>query len=251
MSQFNLYSNLIHQSIDKRIDILRRINQTGSIAKAAREANISYKAAWQAIETLSNITGSTLVEKVVGGPHGGGTRLTTQGQQLVQFAQTLQKAHEEILKQFNEEKKVGKDFLLSTNGIRLSFRNQIRGTLIELKEGKALNRLLIDIGGDNIIRVSITKESCELLNIRLRDTVLILAKATSIEIQKEPFKNKNNYVYGTVLNCQRNRRGGECILQLDSGCHLVGFTRSQHGLKKGDKAYAYLPAEHLAIALNN
>ena len=49
--------------VDKRLDILRRIQDTGSISEAARTAGVSYKAAWQAIETLSNLAGSPLVEK--------------------------------------------------------------------------------------------------------------------------------------------------------------------------------------------
>ena len=61
---------------DKRIDILRRIGDVGSISEAARRAGVSYKAAWQAIETLNNLAGAPLVEKVVGGNKGGGTRLT-------------------------------------------------------------------------------------------------------------------------------------------------------------------------------
>ena len=41
---------------DKRIDILRRIGDVGSISEAARRAGVSYKAAWQAIETLNNLS---------------------------------------------------------------------------------------------------------------------------------------------------------------------------------------------------
>lgn len=43
---------------DKRIDILRRIGDVGSISEAARRAGVSYKAAWQAIETLNNLAGA-------------------------------------------------------------------------------------------------------------------------------------------------------------------------------------------------
>ena len=62
----------LEQLVDKRINILRRIHETGSISEAARLAKVSYKAAWQAIETLSNLAGAPLVEKVVGGSRGGG-----------------------------------------------------------------------------------------------------------------------------------------------------------------------------------
>ena len=68
----NLTQALGHQATDKRLDILRRIGANGSISEAARSAGVSYKAAWQALETLSNLAGTPLVEKVVGGAGGGG-----------------------------------------------------------------------------------------------------------------------------------------------------------------------------------
>ena len=71
-----LLTHLLNETIDKRLDILRRVADVGSISEAARGAGVSYKAAWQAIETLSNLAGGPLVEKVVGGRSGGGTRIT-------------------------------------------------------------------------------------------------------------------------------------------------------------------------------
>ena len=81
---------------DKRIDILRRIADVGSISEAARRAGVSYKAAWQAIETLGNIAGGPLVEKVVGGSKGGGTRLTATGEEVLHIADELTRARAEV-----------------------------------------------------------------------------------------------------------------------------------------------------------
>ena len=68
--QLQLAGALGHEATDKRIDILRRIGETGSISEAARAAGVSYKAGWQAIDTLSNLAGVALVERVVGGVDG-------------------------------------------------------------------------------------------------------------------------------------------------------------------------------------
>ena len=54
-----------HGASDKRIDILRRIGEAGSISEAARASGVSYKAAWQALETLANLAGVPLLEKAV------------------------------------------------------------------------------------------------------------------------------------------------------------------------------------------
>ena len=78
-----------HAPSDKRLEVLRRVAETGSISQAARDAGISYKAAWQAIDTLSNLSGQTLVERTVGGSGGGGARITPQGLQLLSLADEL------------------------------------------------------------------------------------------------------------------------------------------------------------------
>ena len=62
---------------DKRIEVLKAVQQVGSISEAARACGVSYKAAWQAVETLSNLAGVALIEKAVGGSGGGGAELTT------------------------------------------------------------------------------------------------------------------------------------------------------------------------------
>jgi molybdate transport system regulatory protein len=67
----HLADALGHGASDKRIDILRRIGEAGSISEAARAAGVSYKAAWQAVETLTNLAGTAVVEKIVGGSGGG------------------------------------------------------------------------------------------------------------------------------------------------------------------------------------
>ena len=68
----DLFQALGHDVADKRIDILRRIGAGGSISQAARDAGVSYKAAWQALDTLTNLAGVALVERAVGGAGGGG-----------------------------------------------------------------------------------------------------------------------------------------------------------------------------------
>ena len=66
--------SLGYAQADKRIDILKQVALHGSISEAARSAGVSYKAAWQAIHTLTNLAGEPLVDSSVGGAGGGGAR---------------------------------------------------------------------------------------------------------------------------------------------------------------------------------
>ncbi|MEP6790525.1 MAG: ModE family transcriptional regulator, partial [Ramlibacter sp.] len=52
VTKLKLEGALGHVAVDKRMEILRRVGQGGSISQAARDAGVSYKAAWQALDTL-------------------------------------------------------------------------------------------------------------------------------------------------------------------------------------------------------
>lgn len=69
--------------LEKRIDLLIAIKKFGSINKAAKEVPLSYKAAWEAIEDMNNLSNTPIVIKETGGTGGGGTKLTEYGENLL------------------------------------------------------------------------------------------------------------------------------------------------------------------------
>lgn len=80
----------------RRIALLKQIEQTGSISQGAKNAGISYKSAWDAINEMNQLSEQTLVDRATGGKGGGGAVLTRYGQRLIQLydllAQIQQKA---------------------------------------------------------------------------------------------------------------------------------------------------------------
>lgn len=66
-----------------KVDLLRRIDETHSIAAAARSLAIPYKKAWLLLDSLNQALGRPVVETSSGGKGGGGAKLTSLGQQLV------------------------------------------------------------------------------------------------------------------------------------------------------------------------
>lgn len=67
-----------------KIDLLRLVGETRSLAAAARERGIPYKRAWLLIETLNQGLGRPVIATVSGGKGGGGSTLTPLGAQLVE-----------------------------------------------------------------------------------------------------------------------------------------------------------------------
>lgn len=66
-----------------KIDLLRQVGETRSIAAAARLLGIPYKRAWLMIESLNQGFGRPVVGTATGGKGGGGSTLTPLGQQLL------------------------------------------------------------------------------------------------------------------------------------------------------------------------
>ena len=82
-----------------RVMLLERVGKFGSIAAAARSMGLSYRNAWLWIEAANRLAPAPLVEKTPGGVHGGGARLTKEGQKAVNRYHQLRDKFEKFLEQ--------------------------------------------------------------------------------------------------------------------------------------------------------
>ncbi|MEQ4921875.1 winged helix-turn-helix domain-containing protein [Proteus hauseri] len=73
-----------------KIDLLKKINVTSSIAAAARELELPYKRAWLLIDSLNQGFGQPVVATSSGGKKGGGSVLTPLGIQLIELYDALE-----------------------------------------------------------------------------------------------------------------------------------------------------------------
>ena len=68
---------------DYRVRLLRLIDETGSLSKAAARMGLSYRRAWGKLKEIERNLGVTLVDAAAGGTGGGGSRLTQEAHQLL------------------------------------------------------------------------------------------------------------------------------------------------------------------------
>ena len=68
---------------DGKVNLLERIDETGSIQKAAGEIGMSYRHAWGFLQKMEKRGGIKLVETQVGGREGGGAKLTPSGRDFL------------------------------------------------------------------------------------------------------------------------------------------------------------------------
>jgi molybdate transport system regulatory protein len=75
-----------------KIALLEQIATFGSIAAAGRAMGMSYRRAWELVEELNAIFGKQVVERQIGGRHGGGAKLTVLGLALVSRFRAIERA---------------------------------------------------------------------------------------------------------------------------------------------------------------
>jgi molybdate transport system regulatory protein len=66
-----------------RVQLLEAIGATGSISAAAERLGVQYRLAWERLEEMEEGLGLRLVDRHVGGAHGGGATLTAPGRDLI------------------------------------------------------------------------------------------------------------------------------------------------------------------------
>lgn len=75
-----------------RVELLEKVHAEGSISAAARTMGMSYRHAWELIDSMNRQLGVPLVIKETGGRGGGGARLTPEGERAIRVFRELDEA---------------------------------------------------------------------------------------------------------------------------------------------------------------
>ncbi len=247
---------LVDSSADKRLDVLRQIAAGHSISQAAREVGISYKAAWQAIDTLSNLSGQPLVERTVGGVGGGGAQITPHGEQLLSLADALAQARQQVLSRFSQGSQMASGF-----GLRTSMRNQLPCRVVQCEPASPDDPMVwvqLSTPGGARLTASVTSESADLLGLAPGLEVLTLCKATAVSVLsaaqaatavKGDAAAQRCSLEGRVERVSKGADRDEVVLALEGGGHWVGFAVHPFTARVGARAVATMPYAALVVGL--
>ena len=85
-ARFNLWIEADGQVVLSkwRVQLLEAVDAAGSISSAAEKMGVQYRLAWDRLEEMENGLGVRLVERHVGGVHGGGAVLTEAGRDYIE-----------------------------------------------------------------------------------------------------------------------------------------------------------------------
>ena len=87
------------------LNLLEKIDEHGSISKAAKAVGISNKTAWDILHKINNLAEKPLVDSATGGKGGGGSSLTAEGKKIISQFKIIRDAHREFMSSL--EKRLG------------------------------------------------------------------------------------------------------------------------------------------------
>ncbi|WP_281951845.1 molybdenum-dependent transcriptional regulator [Nitrosophilus kaiyonis] len=220
-----------------RVELLKKIDKYGSISKAAREMKMSYKAAWDAVDIMNNLSEEPILEKVAGGKGGGGSRLTEYGKKLIKEWEMLEESYKNFLNSLESfDKKVF--------GYKISARNRLLCEIENIKCEDELCELTLKLKGGIYIKSKITESAVEELNLKKEDKVIAIIKSTSINVYS--FKNEG-FLKSYVKSIKIGKNYKNVTFETENGYILNCIT--DINIDKNREYYLYVRPEDVLIGI--
>jgi len=189
--------------LQKRIALLKAIDKTGSISKAAKSIPMSYKAAWEIVDSLNNLSKEPLLTKEIGGSGGGGTKLTSYAKQLINDYEVLKNEYERFLSSLSNISDIS---AIKKLALRISARNQLFGKIVEIRQDKVSADISFELKSGIVLRSNITLDALKDLELKIDDEIVGIIKASSILISnKKDFKRSVNIFEGIIEDMETGR----------------------------------------------
>ncbi len=238
-----------------RIELLERIDKTGSINAAAKEMKMSYKAAWERINGMNLLADQPLIERLTGGRGGGGTKLTPYARELIATFHRFNELHRQFIDRFaeagNDPERLAR--ILSRTFLTTSARNQLPATLISIEERGLNGVLTLSLTGSHTIQSVITMKSIRNMGLTIGCDLYAIIKSSDVTIVTTPPKSGEsmNTLKGTISRIESQDETDEITFALDLFTELISLTnpKDTKKLSEGMNAYALISSKHIIIGL--
>lgn len=254
LSQLDCWS----EQDDPLIALLEAIESNGSINSAAKAMGISYKAAWERIETINNLSPTPLIERRTGGSGGGGTVLTEDGHAFLARA-TLFRQHLTLLCTFfHETPEQAFNMLKTLRGMemKISARNVWLGNVVQIEKGAVNSVVTVGLKGNDTIVSVITDNSVQRLGLQPGSEVLAIVKAPSVMLADTVDAAKlsaRNILRGKINRIVPGVVNDEVIIDLAGGNTVTSILTSESvkrlGLSASMEVCAIIKASSVLLAI--
>jgi molybdate transport system regulatory protein len=242
----------------RRVALLAKIAEVGSITQAAKAVGFSYRGAWNAIDDMGNLAGEPLLERMAGGKGGGFTRLTARGENLVRNFALIEQEHARFVDRLNRQAEgLSADYsLMESIAMKTSARNQFAGTVHAVHGGAINDEIDLEVIGGLHIIATVTRESRDDLGLKVGAKAFALIKASSIVLMTQAGDvrlSARNQLAGSVTRVTPGAVNTEVVLELPGGGSVAAVVTNASAkslaLAKGSAATAVFKASSVILGV--
>jgi molybdate transport system regulatory protein len=238
--------------------LLRAVAEQGSITQAAKAFGMSYKAAWDAIDTMNRVAGEPLVERKLGGRGGGSTQLTERGQRLLARHAQLDAVHQRFIGLLTSDAfDLGQDFsLLQVLNMKTTARNQFLGTITAVRTGAVNDEVELSLPSGMRLVAIVPRDSTQALGLRTELAAIAMVQAANVLLATGldgARISARNQLQGMVRTVVPGAVNAEVLLDIDGGGEIVAIVTQASvqalGLVAGTRATALVKASDVILAV--
>jgi molybdate transport system regulatory protein len=240
-----------------RVDLLRRIGETGSITAAAKACGLSYKGAWDAVQAMNNLSRGALVQAQTGGRGGGAAEVTEAGQALIAAFDRVSALLGTFAGQLEAALAGGDIGDLGSLGMKTSARNAYAGTVSFVRDGAVNAEVGLRIADGMELVATVTRESIEALGLKPGRPAMALIKSSFVLLAAghDPLPvSARNRLKGVVAEVSPGAVNDEVTLDLGTGKTVTAVitreSRQALKLEVGQPAQALIKASHILLAVD-
>jgi molybdate transport system regulatory protein len=243
-----------------RIRLLQAVARAGSITAGAKAVGLTYKAAWDALEAMTNLFGQPLLETRTGGKAGGGASLTPAGLRVIEAFGRLEAEMTRVFREIEPalaSSGISPLNLVSGFFMRTSARNALRGNITAIQSDTLSAEVAVAVSGDTTIYALVTVESVRELGLCVGRDAIVLIKAPFVIIApgaEAPLVSTRNCIRGIVRRCDISAVNAEVVLDIGNEKTLAASISARSAeamrLSPGEPACALFDAAHVIIAID-
>ncbi|RYA23077.1 molybdenum-binding protein [Malaciobacter halophilus] len=241
--------------LEKRIKLLQAIEKEGSISKAAKTVPMSYKTAWEAIDSINNLCPSIVVEKETGGKGGGGAKLTDYGKNLIETYSILQKEHEKFLKQLTSltDFNTGSLKSLKRVSMQISARNQLAVKIEKIVEDNVNASITLKTKSSQKMVSNISTNSVTALDLKVEDEIIAIFKSNNVMIATSQLLgfSARNKLEGVIKTLNFSEVSCEVVLEISTHETITSVITKEAALqlelKVGQKVFAVIKSSDIML----
>lgn len=153
----------------KHIELLKAVEHTKSITKAAEYVGISYKNAWDSLDALNNRSDEPLIARAEGNKKNSGSELTPYGKKMIALYDAMLESQKIFLEKVCSNINVDTNEILNLQrmSMSLSARNQLSCEITDVKTGAVNSQISAKLSNGEILRANVTVESEKNLNLKV------------------------------------------------------------------------------------